>query len=77
MVIKLRLETQIYYLKQHFKLSYMRKFVTLFLLFFGLIQSIFAQVNVIGDPLITDFPNIEFTINTRNPNIIDVSRSIR
>ena len=76
MVIKLRLETQIYYLKQHFKLSYMRKFVTLFLLFFGLIQSIFAQVNVKGDPLITDFPNIEFTINTRNPNIIDASSFI-
>ena len=51
----------------------MRKLPVLLLLFFGLIQSIFAQVNVIGDPLVTDFPNIEFTIHNRNPEVVDES----
>jgi len=51
----------------------MRKLATILILFFGIIQSIFAQVNVIGDPLVTDFPNIEFTIHSRNPDIVDKS----
>ena len=51
----------------------MRKLPVLLLLLFGLIQSIFAQVNVIGDPLVTDFPNIEFTIHNRNPEVVDES----
>ena len=51
----------------------MRKLQVLLILFFGIIQSIFAQVNVIGDPLVTDFPNIEFTIHNRNPESVDAS----
>ena len=51
----------------------MRKLQVLLILFFGIIQSIFAQVNVIGDPVVTDFPNIEFTIHNRNP--VEVSSS--
>ena len=51
----------------------MKKIAILLILFFGIIQSIFAQVNVIGDPLVTDFPNIEFTIHSRNPVVVDAS----
>ena len=51
----------------------MRVFVVFIILFSALIQSIFSQVNVIGDPNISDFPNIEFTIHNRNPEVLNSS----
>lgn len=49
----------------------MKNSFSTFLLFIAFTISSFAQVNLIGDPDISDFPNIDFIIHNRNPNDLE------
>lgn len=51
----------------------MKNLISLFVLFLGIFTSVFAQVNIIGQTNVSNFPEIEFTIHNRNPEIVSSS----
>ena len=51
----------------------MKNLTSIFILFFGIIHSIFSQVNIKEDVNVSNFPVIEFTIHNRNPDTLSSS----